>query len=122
MKIPQLRADLAQHFFYGALIASFVATTFNLLGGQWFGWLLSVVITAQVAALKELDDWWQNRKARQFFETVTMQNGFRPLDERLGQYVPPHEVSWIDFFVTVLGAVAVGLPQAVQFVRFLLLR
>lgn len=79
MNLPQLPQDKANHALYGAAIACVISIFF----GPWW----ALVAVAVVAVLKELSDWWQNRKGGS------------------------HGVEFLDAAATIAGGVLVVLPQ-----------
>ena len=80
ISLPQ---DKANHFFYGAVIASVLSLYSPVIA------LIAVII---IAAAKELNDYLGNQKL--------IKRGSAPI----------HGVEFLDFVFTVLGALAVVLP------------
>ena len=90
MNLPQIPADKAQHFCYGAAAGFSAAALSHIIGHPEFAGMAAITSATLAGATKEIVDHVLNLRAA-----------------RAG-LLKPHSVTMGDFVVTILGGVAVG--------------
>ena len=91
--LPLIPQDKANHACYGALVA-LAGYAIALAGHTPQAALIGLAAAATVGALKELNDWVQNRRAT------------------AAGLPPPHGVEFWDFGATVIGGIVVFLAAS----------